>query len=46
MTALDVKISLNRATAGLAESNACGDMSSAVRHSAQEPAEGIAQVNV
>ena len=33
----------NRTTAGLAESNASGDMSSAIRHSAQEPAEAIPQ---
>jgi len=31
-----------RPTAGHAESNACGDTSSAVRRSAQEPAEGDA----
>src|SRR6202011_6330323 len=34
---------LNRTTAGYAESNACGDTSSAVRRSAQEPAEAISQ---
>src|ERR1700730_8680251 len=34
---------LQRTIAGHAGSNACGDTSSAVRHSAQEPAEEISQ---
>jgi hypothetical protein len=36
-------VGVARPTAGQAGSNACGDMSSAVRHSAQEPTEATMQ---